>query len=134
MAFALIASTDNFAVMLLPFALIALCYGGGFGTMPAFAADLFGPKNSGTIYGTMLTAWSAGAVAGPILISALPYRLALFCIALLLALASVIPIVVNALTVRRSQLSLRSWSRAPGDGNPPRQASRGSNRRVPVRS
>ena len=103
MAFAVIAITDNFALMLLPFALIALCYGGGFGTMPAFTADLFGPKHSGTIYGTMLTAWSAGAVVGPILISAAPYRLALYWIASLLVLASVIPLVVNALTARRSQ-------------------------------
>jgi OFA family oxalate/formate antiporter-like MFS transporter len=48
---------------------ILLCYGGGFGTMPAFAADYFGPKNVGKIYGLMLTAWSFGAVVGPLLIS-----------------------------------------------------------------
>jgi len=36
---------------------ILLCYGGGFGTMPAFAADYFGAKNVGPIYGLMLTAW-----------------------------------------------------------------------------
>ena len=41
----------------------------GFGTMPAFAADFFGPKNAGTIYGAMLTAWSAGGIVGPILIT-----------------------------------------------------------------
>ena len=49
--------------------IIALCYGGGFGTMPAFTADYFGPKRAGAIYGTMLTAWSAGGVLGPILIA-----------------------------------------------------------------
>lgn len=118
MAFAMIAITDNFAVMLLPFALIALCYGGGFGTMPAFAADLFGPKNAGTIYGTMLTAWSAGAVAGPILISAMPYRLALYWIAVLLAVASLIPLVVNALAVRRSQPSSAMLSRSAARRQP----------------
>ncbi|HEX8036339.1 MAG TPA: OFA family MFS transporter, partial [Ktedonobacterales bacterium] len=48
---------------------VALCYGGGFGTMPAFAADYFGPKRSGAIYGTMLTAWSAGGVLGPLVIA-----------------------------------------------------------------
>src|SRR5713226_8448339 len=37
---------------------VLMCYGGGFGTMPAFAADYFGPKNVGPIYGLMLTAWS----------------------------------------------------------------------------
>jgi OFA family oxalate/formate antiporter-like MFS transporter len=40
-------------------------YGGGFSTMPAFVSDAFGPANVGKIYGTMLTAWSAAAIAGP---------------------------------------------------------------------
>jgi OFA family oxalate/formate antiporter-like MFS transporter len=105
LAFALIASTDSFALMLLPFALVALCYGGGFGTMPAFAADLFGVRNAGMIYGTMLTAWSAGAVAGPMLISTMPYRPALSCIAVLLAVASAIPLAVSSPMVRQSRQS-----------------------------
>src|ERR671938_1502946 len=49
--------------------IIVSCYGGGFGTMPAFAADYFGPANVGQIYGLMLTAWSFGGVLGPLLIS-----------------------------------------------------------------
>jgi OFA family oxalate/formate antiporter-like MFS transporter len=43
------------------------CYGGGFATMPAFAADAFGSKNIGRIYGTMLTAWAVAGVAGPLI-------------------------------------------------------------------
>ena len=46
---------------------IFLCYGGGFGTMPAFAADTFGPKNLGSIYGSLLTAWAMAAIVGPML-------------------------------------------------------------------
>ncbi len=42
------------------------CYGGGFATMPAFAADSFGPKNIGRVYGTMLTAWAVAGVVGPL--------------------------------------------------------------------
>ncbi|MDY0000780.1 MAG: OFA family MFS transporter [Polyangia bacterium] len=42
------------------------CYGGGFATMPAFAADSFGPANIGRVYGTMLTAWGAAGIAGPL--------------------------------------------------------------------
>lgn len=34
---------------------ILLCYGGGFGTMPSFAADYFGVRDIGSIYGLMLT-------------------------------------------------------------------------------
>ncbi|NPC96679.1 OFA family MFS transporter [Nocardioides sp. zg-DK7169] len=52
-------------------AVIYLCYGGGFGTMPATAGDFFGVKNAGGIYGLMLIGWSLGGVLGPILISAL---------------------------------------------------------------
>src|SRR5437667_9073870 len=46
--FAVLPSITSFALLLVPAAIIALCYGGGFGTMPAFAADFFGPKNAGT--------------------------------------------------------------------------------------
>ncbi|HCF84249.1 MAG TPA: MFS transporter, partial [Ktedonobacter sp.] len=47
--FALIPSISTFAILLIPAAIVGLCYGGGFGTMPAFAADFFGAKNAGTI-------------------------------------------------------------------------------------
>ena len=41
------------------------CYGGGFATMPAFAADAFGPAYIGKVYGFMLTAWSTAGIIGP---------------------------------------------------------------------
>jgi OFA family oxalate/formate antiporter-like MFS transporter len=44
---------------------ILLCYGGGFGTMPSFVLDLFGPRRMARVYGALLTAWSAGGIAGP---------------------------------------------------------------------
>ena len=46
-------------------------YGGGFATIPAFLADLFGPRNVGAIHGAVLTAWSAAAVVGPVIITEL---------------------------------------------------------------
>ena len=52
-------------------AVIYLCYGGGFGTMPATAGDFFGTKNAGAIYGLMLVGWSLGGVVGPLVASAL---------------------------------------------------------------
>ena len=48
---------------------ILMCYGGGFGVMPAFAADYFGSKNVGQIYGLMLTAWGAASAFGPLLLA-----------------------------------------------------------------
>jgi OFA family oxalate/formate antiporter-like MFS transporter len=80
--------------------IVALCYGGGFGTMPAFAADYFGPKRAGAIYGTMLTAWSAGGVLGPILIAQVKdrtggYGPALTIIAVIMLVSLVLPILVR---------------------------------------
>jgi hypothetical protein len=60
--------------------------------MPAFATDVFGAKNAGTIYGAMLTAWSAGAIVGPLLIAAVPYRTALPIIVCMLAVANILPV------------------------------------------
>ena len=44
---------------------VLLCYGGGFGTMPSFVLDVFGPRMMAVVYGVILTAWSAAGVAGP---------------------------------------------------------------------
>ena len=49
-------------------------YGGGFATIPAFLADIFGPQNVGAIHGALLTAWSVAAVAGPVIITELSNR------------------------------------------------------------
>jgi OFA family oxalate/formate antiporter-like MFS transporter len=45
---------------------IFLCYGGGFSVMPAFAAETFGPKNIGSIYGKILLAWGLAGIVGPL--------------------------------------------------------------------
>jgi MFS family permease len=49
-------------------------YGGGFATIPAFLADIFGPENVGAIHGAVLTAWSAAAIVGPVIITELSNR------------------------------------------------------------
>jgi OFA family oxalate/formate antiporter-like MFS transporter len=87
--------------------LVLLCYGGGFGTMPAFAADLFGPTNVGAIYGLMLTAWGAAGVLGPMLIAHMRettghYTEALDTIALVMLASAVIPFFVRPLKVSRA--------------------------------
>jgi MFS family permease len=46
-------------------------YGGGFATIPAFLADMFGADNVGAIHGVLLTSWSAAAIAGPVIITEL---------------------------------------------------------------
>ncbi len=49
-------------------------YGGGFATIPAFLADIFGEDNVGAIHGVLLTSWSAAAVAGPVIVTELSER------------------------------------------------------------
>jgi MFS family permease len=49
-------------------------YGGGFSTIPAFLADIFGEENVGAIHGAILTAWSAAAVVGPVIVTQLSAR------------------------------------------------------------
>ena len=49
-------------------------YGGGFATIPAFLADIFGSENMGAIHGAVLTGWSAAAVIGPVIITELSNR------------------------------------------------------------
>ncbi len=61
----------NAALFFVLAAVIYLCYGGGFGTMPATAGDYFGVKNAGAIYGLMLVGWSLGGIIGPVIASAL---------------------------------------------------------------
>ena len=108
--FAILPSISSFVLLLLPAAIIALCYGGGFGTMPAFAADFFGAKNAGTIYGAMLTAWSAGGIVGPILITSFgttsnpDYATPLYIIAGLMLVSAALPLVARALARRRGDI------------------------------
>jgi MFS family permease len=46
-------------------------YGGGFATIPAYLADLFGARYVGAIHGRLLTAWSTAGVLGPLAITSL---------------------------------------------------------------
>lgn len=50
---------------------IMTMYGGGFATIPAYLADLFGSKFVGGIHGRLLTAWSTAGVLGPLAITKL---------------------------------------------------------------
>jgi OFA family oxalate/formate antiporter-like MFS transporter len=63
----LLPQVSNAALFFILAALIYLCYGGAFGTMPATAGDFFGLKNAGAVYGLMLIGWSIGGVVGPLI-------------------------------------------------------------------
>jgi OFA family oxalate/formate antiporter-like MFS transporter len=90
----------NVALFTLMFAIIGLCYGGGFGTMPSFTADFFGTKSMGGIYGWILLAWGAAAVPSPIMIADIRqstggYGPAIRVIAIVMVCALVLPILAR---------------------------------------
>jgi OFA family oxalate/formate antiporter-like MFS transporter len=94
---------------------VLMCYGGGFGTMPAFAADYFGPRNVGPIYGLILTAWGFASAFGPLLIAHMrevdgSYRGAMHIIAGVMAASTLFPIVVSPPKVRAAEP--RDWHNA----------------------
>jgi MFS family permease len=51
------------------FCLIASMYGGGFATIPAYLADIFGTQFVGAIHGRLITAWSAAGIIGPVIVN-----------------------------------------------------------------
>jgi MFS family permease len=59
------------ALFVLSICIILSMYGGGFSTVPAYLADIFGTQMVGAIHGRLITAWSAAGVAGPMLIASL---------------------------------------------------------------
>ncbi len=61
------------------------CYGGGFATMPAFAADSFGPTYIGKVYGFMLTAWACAGLVGPFVFAQFKAQALMIAAGLLLA-------------------------------------------------
>jgi MFS transporter, OFA family, oxalate/formate antiporter len=90
-----------FALFAVLAALVYLAYGGGFGTMPATAADFFGTPNVGAIYGAMIVAWSIGGVFGPLVTALLyessgrSYTLPFTVIAIVALISLVLPIVTK---------------------------------------
>jgi MFS family permease len=56
------------------FCVILTMYGGGFATIPAYLADMFGTHFVGAIHGRLLTAWSLAGVLGPLLVNAIRQR------------------------------------------------------------
>ncbi len=94
--FALLPSAAPVVLFAILAAVVYLCYGGGFGTMPATAADFFGARNAGAIYGAIIVGWSIGGVIGPLAIAAISdrtgnYRLPFYLIAGMALLSMLIP-------------------------------------------
>lgn len=63
------ADAGSVALFVLAFGIILSMYGGGFATLPAYLADMFGTQMVGAIHGRLLTAWSAAGIFGPVIVN-----------------------------------------------------------------
>ena len=102
----LIPHVQNAVLFFALAAVVYLCYGGAFGTMPATAGDFFGVKNAGGIYGLMLIGWSLGGVVGPLIAAALiggdkDYSTAYTTIGIIALVAIVLPVITRLPRVRK---------------------------------
>ncbi|MEQ1544864.1 MAG: OFA family MFS transporter [Methyloglobulus sp.] len=72
------ANTGNTLLFVGAFCIILSMYGGGFATVPAYLADLFGTQMVGAIHGRLLTAWATAGILGPVIVNYMrEYQLAL---------------------------------------------------------
>ncbi len=63
------ARTGSQAAFVLAICVIVSMYGGGFATIPAYLADIFGTQFVGAIHGRLLTAWSTAGIIGPVVVN-----------------------------------------------------------------
>jgi MFS family permease len=62
-------ASGSLAIFVAMFCIILTMYGGGFATIPAYLADLFGVHHVSAIHGRLLTAWSTAGILGPVLVN-----------------------------------------------------------------
>jgi MFS family permease len=65
----LVAHLHSTALFVGFFCVILSMYGGGFATIPAYLADIFGTQFVGAIHGRLLTAWSTAGIVGPVVVN-----------------------------------------------------------------
>jgi MFS family permease len=123
------AATANLALFVVFFCVILSMYGGGFATVPAYLADLFGTRMVGAIHGRLLTAWSAAGVLGPVLVNyirdyqldhgiarAQVYSVTMFILAGLLAIGLVCNWLVKPVDARHYMTAEQLAATAPKQG------------------
>ena len=95
-------------VLLVVTFVLVMCYGGGYGITPAFAADYFGPGHVGPIFGLMMVPWAFASAFGPSLFANLrqvsgSYTEGLYVIAGMMTVASILPLLVSPPRRRESK-------------------------------
>ena len=80
--------------------ILVMCYGAGYGVTPAFAADYFGPRHVGPIFGFMMLPWAFASAFGPSLFAYLRqingnYTQGLYIIAAMMTVSLLLPIIIT---------------------------------------
>ena len=108
---------------------VLLCFGGGFATMPSFVLDVFGTQRMSTVYGAILTAWSAAGIFGPLYVGYLkdqyPDRAVIYCFLigiLILGAGYVFTYLLNDDRFRVGRPTVESTLRELGIPSPPHAA------------
>jgi len=63
------AGQKSLALFVACFCIVSSMYGGGFATIPAYLADMFGTQFVGAIHGRLLTAWATAGILGPVVVN-----------------------------------------------------------------
>jgi MFS family permease len=63
------AAAGSIVLFVSAFCVILSMYGGGFATVPAYLADIFGTQMVGAIHGRLLTAWATAGILGPVIVN-----------------------------------------------------------------
>ena len=92
-------STSLISFQVLTFIVIA-GYGAGFATMPSFVKSIYGTEKYGQVLGYILTAWSAAAFAGPLLLGLSAEITIFYLFAILLIIALVVGMWLKGLLVK----------------------------------
>jgi len=124
------AQTGSLALFVVVFCVILSMYGGGFATVPAYLADMFGTRMVGAIHGRLLTAWATAGVLGPVLVNyireyqldhgvprAEAYSITMYLLAGLLALGCLCNALISAVPERHhmSEAELAALKRDAND-------------------
>lgn len=94
-------------------AAVNLCFGGGFGALPATAGDYFGLRHAGAIFGLMIVGWSIGGILGPLLVASLiahwGYVVAFTTVGVLMFASIVLPLITRPPAVRATAQTVWVW-------------------------
>ena len=115
---------SSITVLALATFVLVMCYGGGYGITPAFAADYFGPRHVGPIFGLMMLPWAFASAFGPSLFAYLrqingTYTEGLYVIAAMMTVSLILPVLISPPRNSQPQKTVEAEAEAAFDMRQP---------------